>query len=553
MSATPMSIDPRASLPPDEEVEEDRTDELVHLHAPASTTVLQQSQPQGPFLLSPAPIELSEERENVSSDLFFARVGSSKASLDLVGLVGDDGRVDICLLLEPTEPEWAEGRRKAFARESRRASSSGRYALSDSEEDDHDEYKETADARSLPTLYVYETIDLAVFSAALVKQGDASFSRTQPPQFVLDPIYADTAYVQHATGAHALCFGRWTKDLLAAMAISDEQRPAAMERMLHKGIGSTVVRAVETSGLESGSLNTVVGLSIISDIYLSYSFLALTQSGALIALELGLRVEGEDKSEEQVLALDTRSTPPAAYRSLLGDGPAFAPPEPFQSLNGLPYPPRTAIKDHHPSGELRVSSESLRMLATVVSTLRGEMRQIVHGGNVVQSRLELQLKELYRQLDKAAQASRRIDGCRQRQSTLDDRIKRLLNTQMTLGKRSDRLLQKLVENHSPEVSIYEARWFKELQRLEEDVGSAPSDEGAGLSNRVAKLQYQLDVLRPDLERLRREKRSREVPDGMGARQLQVIEALLTREAQLLAIDRDKISHLQTRIQRNTVQ
>lgn len=541
-----MSLDPRASEPPEENSLGEMNNEVVFLQAPSKAMLPQPPRPQGPFLLWPAPIELSEDRENTSTDLFFAKVESSQASLDVLGILGDDARIDLCLLLEAIEPQWIENSR--IANNGKRVASSGRYAISDSDDDDDEPVLESNESANLPSLFVYETIDLGFSSS----QPNLPMS-TLSPRFVLDPLYSDTVYIQHAKGAHAVGFGKWTKELLEAMSISEEERALSMERVLHQSTPSDVVQVVDSS-----EPNGVIGLSIVSDIYLSYSFLTLMHSGALVAIELELRVEEE---EQNGLAANTIQSAPAIadtssglapYTSLLGDGPVFSIPEPFKTLNGLPFHPRAAIMERHSSSEIQVTSESLRSLATVVSTLRGEMRKIVQGGNIVQSRLELQIKELHRQLSKLNETRKRINEGNQRQAKINTRVNNVLSKQSTLVKKSDWLLQKLVENHSPEVSIYEARWFKELDRLQEEVGKATqTEESDGLKDRVTKLQYQLDLLRPDLNQSRPDS-TRETSELMGTKQLQSIEIILAKEAQILAMDRDKISHLQSRMQRNTM-
>ncbi|UZJ52354.1 hypothetical protein CBS101457_001674 [Exobasidium rhododendri] len=541
LSAAQTSGDQAGSI--DDEME----GEMILLHAPPSTMVPQQPRPQGPFLLSPAPIELSEDRENDSTDLFFASIKTVEADLNILGVLGDDGRVDLCLLLDVMEPAWVEGQGRVS--NSRKVSSSGRYALSDSESDQEDDGNYAVDTRSLPTLFVYETIDLGFGLNA---------TNGLPPRFVLDPLYPDSFYIQHVKGAHALSMTKWSKKLLVAMSLSGEERLPAMERVLHKGFPSDVVQVVESSALEEGDGNGVIGLSIVSDVYLSYSFLALTQSGALVALELGLRVDMDGPADtfdtsRTIRASETELAAGApAYVSLLGDGPPFTPPEPFHLLNGLPYYPRKAIKENYSRGELRVTTDTLRALATVVSTLRGEMRKIVQGGNVVQLRLELQGKELHRQLGKLNECKLRSEGGRQRQARLDARMKKVVDQQSQLAKRSDHLLQRLVESHSPEVSMYEVQWFKELQRLKEDVGKKDIDEESGLSARVAKLQYQLDTLRPALEEMKESRAANEKAEHLGVKQLQGIRSILAKEAQVLAEDRDLIAHLQSRMQKHTV-
>lgn len=92
-------------------------DTPVRVHPP--TTVRQQVAPQGPFLMTPAPVELSDEVESKACDIFYLRVTSAASSggkaqredlpqpsVGIIGIVSHDGRVDVCLAVEHVEAKW---------------------------------------------------------------------------------------------------------------------------------------------------------------------------------------------------------------------------------------------------------------------------------------------------------------------------------------------------------------------------------------------------------------------------------------------------------------
>lgn len=629
LSATPMSVDEiRASVEP----EQAPLNESVSVSAPSTALLPRQPTPQGPYLLAPSPQELSDEVESIASDIFFARVSAYQDGLNIIGIASTNGKVDMCLTVEPVLPAWS----RQEVQKARTPPKSGRYALSDSEDEVDDTDEQSFAHRSieaeLPTLLVYESVDLGLLGAI---NGDGATLehklQSAPMRFVLDPLYSDIVYVQHIAGAHVLGFGSWTHEILSSMSASSgpttnpddstasvpADPTSALVRALHRGICTDLVWAVKTvpeGGLGArDSANPVCGLCIVSDIYLCYSFLSLTRTGTLVAFELTLRVDdgeaGADAKAQDAnggaTGLGEDASAPAAYTSLLGDGPAFVPPEPFKTFRGLPAQPLNASQKASDvsAKELRVTPESLRALAATVQGLRSQMRSIVQGGNAVQSRLELQMEELKRQLGKLEDASRRIDARSTDDHsstgrTLASRLSRALGKQEELGRRSDRLLQRLIENHSPELSIYEMRWLLELERLQEQIGHvdsgaaaavtdrqitikgtraapktscAPHVDGAsregsdvsGLVARMEALRYRLDILKPELERSlnqRQQKAGQDVrPRGslpgqqsgsvLGMRQLHDIEAMLASESKLLATDRDKILHLNAAVRK----
>ncbi|MCO5565645.1 hypothetical protein L7F22_019319 [Adiantum nelumboides] len=596
-SATPMNIDTSraGTVEPEDVIGESG---LVSVQAPSSMIIPAQPIPQGPFLLAPAPHELSEERESRGADLFYTRIASKgDEGVSIIGIASDDGRIDLCLSIESIMPKWASSKKGSKSNRKSTPAKSGRYALSDSDDDEIDSEEDQENSERLPLLLVYESIDLGILSSLKNVQDFEHALRSNPVRFVLDPLYSDFIYVHHLAGAHVIGISRWSNQIAQALESDNNNSgvsavASSLERVLHHKIPSEVaciVNTVPSAGIlpYEASLNPICSICIVSDIYLCYSFLALAHSGKLIARESNLRVEDNFQDAEEGFDGDaskafgdelklgdlSQENSTKYFTSLLGEDP-FTVPEPFTSIRNLPVQPRFALGDgmkgEKDKDELRVTPESLRTLATTVQTLRGQMREIVKGGNVVQSRLELQLEELKRQLNKLDVVAKWIEKRRRdkqdkkvgdnKAKTVEDRMQRILERQTSLERKSDRLLQKLMESHSPGLSVYEQRWLSEMTSMKKELGEKikkevkedDDEEEINISAHIQALRHKLDTLKPDLERSSSSIRNQSETvssKSFGVNQLQEIEMKIAREQELLTASKEKITNLSALVQR----
>ncbi|PWZ02689.1 hypothetical protein BCV70DRAFT_196935 [Testicularia cyperi] len=633
---------PEDGLPAQTDAEQDLVHDLpVRLHPPSwsfssdlrsGNSAKKAPRPQGPFLLKPAPIELCDERESSACDIVWtwltkdlagsAGVSASGEGVDGVGalaVVGHDGRVDVGLLLESVEASWGKGIRsssggRASRRRSAKPAKTNRYGLSDTEDEADELEAMTLDDRpALPSLLMYETIDLGLLDAAqaagLPSQAAASdfllqAAESNAPCFVRDPLYEDTLYVYHSLGAQCLGMAKWAGKLIDTLNLpsEDELDPAgqtnkhsrekALTRLLHAGDSTEVVWVIKTATesstdghtSKSPAVNPVTSISILSDVYLSYAFLAVTRDLQLVAVELSLRVEMDAQSSDDALG-DAGATRlitegPKPYVSLLGDGGAFQPPAIFSGGAGLQglssHPRRAAAGAGRSSQQLQITPETLRELGKAVEGYRLEIRDVVSAGNAVQARLDLQIREMTRQLEKLDSIRKRSDellgvessssnvGAQERaqKETLEKRIERIAKTQASLIARTDRALQRLMDSHQPSLSIYEQKWFEELRRIGDEVGVVEAPNGAlvldsknrkSLSNRASALAHQLELLRPQLERAKQNQQQRRGADGgaaaekkgetLGTSQRNKVEAMLSHQSSMLAEAKQRISHL----------
>ena len=350
-----------------------------------------------------------------------------------------------------------------------------------------------ADASS-PTLAVYESIDLGLEADDL---GD------NYPVFVRDPLYGDVLYVYHALGAHCLIMARW----LDAVTASMDGDQSEVERTLREQAATEVLWVLQTE-----LASPVVGLALVHDVYLGYSLLVLTSHLQLAAISLSLRVDSTDPSTPARLDSD-----PPAYLSLL-DTPFTVPALFTQRLPSVPHHTTT-------SAPLSITPATLRQIGTTVEDFRHRIRTLVAASDAIQTRLELQMKELARQLAKLSELSRKSDDMRASTGGQQSRLATVSSRQERLLARTDRLLQRLMDGHQPTLSTYETRWFDELGRLEKEIKG-------GLERRTERVQAMLESLLPALEEISKGERA-PTPgrnsEVMGDSQVRVMELKLADE------------------------
>ncbi|SNX81648.1 uncharacterized protein MEPE_00353 [Melanopsichium pennsylvanicum] len=573
--------------------------------------------PQGPFLLKPAPVELCDERESAACDLVWtwltnesndAMHDAAVTGVGSLSIVGHDGRVDVGLVFKSVEAAWDDQTSKLgrVPRRQSKPSKTNRYGLSDTE-DERDEFEALTldEAEELPCLLIYETIDLGLLDTAL-ENGSASRSAasdlllakmtSNKPSFVRDPLYGDTMYVYHAFGAQCLGFATWAGKLLEALNMPSQDeldndagdntsmddrvsRETALVKMLHHGHNTEVVWVVNTvagEGEKKIEINGVTAVSILSDVYLSYAFLAVTADLQLVGVELSLRVDQDDLNSLEARGgsmtfdeANSASGGPKLYVSLLGQGAAFQPPSIFSQstgIQGLPSHPRraAALSGTTTRSELEITPELLRAFGKTIETYRHEIRDVVSAGNAVQARLELQLREMTRQLEK-------LNTIRQRclefgsKGALGERVQNLAKKQVELVLRVDKALQRLMDSHQPSLSMYEKRWFEELQRIANEVGVTFTEEGQlkvdarskrkSLVVKAELISHQLSLLRPQMEAMRKEGKVGKQTGGkegeregmLGEEQLVRVEKLLSGQAIMLSEAKEKVQQLNKRM------
>lgn len=475
--------------------------------------------PQGPFLLQPEPADLENGADSRACDLVHVQYrgktsGNEKEESlppgDGIGLLVvsfSDGKVDLCMEVEKVEANWSTG------------------------DDSYDASLRIADdgESSGPSLLVLESIDLGL-AREVAPEADADRVEralaTNWSTIVRDPLYDDTLYVHHAYGAHCLVLSQWLDELVPVLAgdeaedADEEAESKKLEKVSKARKPTDVAWILKTSttseGITGGSSAAhiaapfVIGLCLVNDVYLGYSILMVTASLQFVGIELSLRV---DSTLVPSASTSTSSKPLEQTRKITAEAPAylslldepFVVPEILSKRSAVssvarlagPTPGSGSVRG---SDELKITPDTLRYLGKTVETFQTSIRDLVDGADVVQHRLELQMKELSRQLGKVDElktmaSSTSSSGKGTGSGNLASRLERTQATQAALLARTDRLLQRLMDMHSPTISTYERKWFDELDRLRA--------EERKLEPRVERLEAKVEELRPTLEELKR--------------------------------------------------
>lgn len=265
-----------------------------------------------------------------------------------------------------------------------------------------------------------------------------------------------------------------------------------------------------------------------NDVWVNYTIFALTSTYRIIPIEQQLRVQEtlQDSTSASVPASFTIE-PPSAHSALslssCTTGPAFA------TLLVEPYnPPRappTFKLPKLPASRIGIdeitTGEQLAQVARALEMLMSQRTATLPICYSIQARLELMAKEYPRQRVFSAQMLSTLQHlAKERRPETEGRLQALVVRQEEILARIDRVLQRLMDSYSKELTEYEVKWFKELARMRKEVSG--TSDGRSLKSRVLLAQGQLEVLRPALMRLReeeeRKKRDLESNQALGTRQ-----------------------------------
>ncbi|GAN03513.1 conserved hypothetical protein [Mucor ambiguus] len=302
-----------------------------------------------------------------------------------------------------------------------------------------------ADTACLPKASLYEVINLKT----------QELPKYQTVTLMSDPLYEDTYFVYHATGVHAVAMSTWIQPLRNAIlkyeAGNNPESKRELDSLLKDKSRSEVRSLVNASPFKDAFV-PIIGLVLISDIYLSYSLLALTSDYRLVTRDLNMRRD-EDIPEEAEKAVKAQlhtigseqDESKKGYEPLLSL-PLFKPPP---QLDTLPKQPKIVLPPGMSgSQEIVINEETLRFFSKSTEQIRRETRDLKKAASHIDSRLTAQQKEFERQLN---------------------------------------ALRTLMKSYQPELSNEEKEWINKLEKLSKQVSGE-----SGYLARVKKLREQLE-------------------------------------------------------------
>ncbi|KAL0136975.1 hypothetical protein V8B55DRAFT_1544304 [Mucor lusitanicus] len=297
-----------------------------------------------------------------------------------------------------------------------------------------------AETTCLPKASLYEVINLKT----------QELPAYQTVTLMSDPLYEDTYFIYHATGVHAVAMSTWIQPSYESGNNPESKRE--LDSLLKDKSRSEVRSLVNASPFKDAFV-PIIGLVLISDIYLSYSLLALTSDYRLVTRDLNVRSIEDipERAEKAVKAqLHTigseQDEGKKGYEPLLSL-PLFKPPP---QLDTLPKQPKIVL----PPGmsgpqEIVINEETLRFFSSPQSKFVEFERQL----NAV--------RDLYFKLQKT--------NSKEAKEAQQQKLKDISQKHAKLRLRIDEQLRTLMKSYQPELSNEEKEWIDKLEKLSKQV------------------------------------------------------------------------------------
>jgi nucleoporin NUP82 len=259
------------------------------------------------------------------------------------------------------------------------------------------------------------------------------FPELNSPTFLPDTLHKDTLYLSHSFGVDAICLRSWLED--------EVDSPE-----------SEFVRLVESRHPISGAIS-------ICNISLGYGLLALSSTNQLAGVELDFRTSSE-----------IPPPPPKPFDESDGSSLLLAKSMDFDKLVTLPaFNPKASARSlpEYNRPIQTISPQHLRVIGGVISQIRKRVETIRSASQLIENRLDLQLKEYQRQIKLLKEARDRVESLKASGSR--ERAERLLNSHAVLATRLDKAVVGLAGLQTSEIGEMEKKWFGELDKMKDRV------------------------------------------------------------------------------------
>ncbi|KAI8336018.1 hypothetical protein BD560DRAFT_360066 [Blakeslea trispora] len=345
----------------------------------------------------------------------------------------------------------------------------------------------------LPKASLYETVQLKA----------QEMNQYQSVRLLTNPLCQDTYFAYHAMGVHAIVMSNWLDQLKQLSSTYEDGQDADAKQGLTSWLKqkkSSEVRLLVNSAPFQNGFVPVIGLTLVTDMYLSYSLLTLTADYRLITQELNIRNDvAESKKVQDAVKAQLKSLADedqddkghkdaSGYQSAL-PLPAFQPPA---QLDTLPKQPKVVIpSDMGGSKEIVINEDTLRFFAKSTEQIRRQARDLKKAATKIDTRLTIQQKEFERQVKTLRELYYKLQktNSEEAKTAQEQQLKEITKQHTQLRLRIDEQLRTLMKVYQPDLSIQEKEWIAKLEELSNKVSS-----DSGYLARIQSLQSQLEQL-----------------------------------------------------------
>ncbi|KAH6584107.1 hypothetical protein BASA50_000584 [Batrachochytrium salamandrivorans] len=402
--------------------------------------------PRGPYLIQPA---LPMHAFDAACDILCLSTG--------VGIVlvvaSEGGVVHILLELDSSIPKWC-------------------LDESNSAEGYTDD---------LPILAVLETVNLAPAVADDSLHGDVADTTSLPDiggiVLVADPKYPDVFYAYHSRGVHMFIMAPLNRlaDAVEAASVGDDQTRGGSVSAVGGSFAAygelcsvrhlvSLNQDASKASLSPAKSKSVVGLVVITENLLGYSYLLLTSDAELFGDMLAFRVPlshlaglSDDMATSGGIALP--------YKSVLMEQP-YQIPKIFHQ--GFPRQPKLVGGSGGGGGRAAtypafITTQSMTAVASQTTTICEDLQMLYNAKGQQIEHLDRQVHEYSQQLTVVGECTHRLEKIAANRVTMQQRLDAYRIRHKRILSRLDLVLQILVDQTQPELSAAEIKWVQELR------------------------------------------------------------------------------------------
>lgn len=411
-----------------------RRDQEPYFTRPESVTPTPQL--QGPFLMQPAPLDISAE-EVYACDI----IHTTSDPVATISVVWSNANIDVFLEFEPIQARWV-GKKL--------------------------QQKQSEQGKNPPVIASFETIKLGT-------KLPENHGRKHWPVFVENPLIGEVVFVAHYAGVEAVDMSEWLKGL--KLVADPEEGEDFIAKQLQRTQGSIVKKVVDSAKTLPNVPHAIVGCLVLQDSYLGYILTSNSETSVYTAdfdipFEFRNIIDPEDAS---ILAKPPKSTLATYLPSI--SMPLYDPPAILRETPGLSHF-MAANMQRNPQlmkGPLHYNAESLEILRQAREQVKREYEKLTSEAEIMYSRAKQQKAEYERQLLKIHELITRQEGMTAR--NVKGRLQSLEKNQKELQAKFDAAFRGLIKSghgRSGEVGVVkterEKEWEAELQKIAEKAG-----------------------------------------------------------------------------------
>ncbi|KAI8917426.1 nuclear pore component-domain-containing protein [Entophlyctis helioformis] len=471
---------------------------------------------RGPYLVQPsaASIELDQ-----ASDLVYIPTPSAA----VLAVASTDGHIAVYLELDPPCPNWHMHDINA----SRILGS-----VDDPEQDE----------QSLPALAWIEMIDLGLQQS----RGNTAVV------LAADPKHRDVVYAYHSHGVHSITLGCY-----AGLLEVDDTADECMDQQLGNSIVRHIAALSHTSSDSMAENTTVVGLAVISEIYLGYSLVLLTSDHQLFGEMLTMRAPAVVPGLASPSHRGKKAPAPAAFQEQTPsalEGHLYKLPAIFQGA--FPRRPKlvgSAAAAAAPGAgagagyPMFINAQTLVKASEHIAAIRDDLRLLYNAKHDMVEHVQRQVQENTMQIEKLSDIAARVQKQEEHQQRIMERAEQLRERQQRIAKKLDVVLQIVIDETQPALSAAEIQWANELRQKELETRGDLNVRIEQARDRAAAVvaQYLNEAAEAREVRRQREKTKTEM---LGSGQMRRLREALVNEYQVINHAAEKVEALQQEVE-----